>query len=700
MNCLVVQTNNVPTNIRINGAATTRFTVSNVTKPFSSIGGRVNISTSSDDQFFLMQGNFNSTSTDFDGYVLFGMTNGAAWINFTANSPLYNPGSSANRTSRLPPHILCINTSHAVAQDGSYFNFSNPAFRNASQRTILGHITNMANWTNSTSLPAAVHTTTFTVTSPTIKSEWIGNKDVNWFDCQNWSSLYVPDRYTNVEFKAASAVRDSRINESADFSNEYSDIAEVKNIILGNRILKLVDNRAARLDVYENLTIQNTGYLDMDDDFGFIPDGTINIRGNWINNVGTSNFEEGESLVVFEGGNNQSITTVGGEESFYDLTLNCGRDLTINNETIIKREFVFQSGNVFAATSNPLTFDVDAFYTGANATRHIRGSARQLSNKVENFIFPIGKSGVYRPLTIHTTSNTAITPFFAEYFFAGYGTYQPVVAPLVFVSQTEHWILNRESGSADAQITLSWGPESGVGSLGSLVVSHWTNANQWESRGNSLTTGNTTSGTIKSDDIITQFSPFTLGSIDNNNLLPVTWLSFDAKYDENQNNVLLQWATITEYNNQFFAVKRSENGIDFEEIGVTRGALTTSSTKSYQFWDFEPLTEKAYYRIKQIDTNGEYSYSNVRMIETQNDKRLGITNYENKTVLYANLDKATKAKIQIYDMSGNTVATFKLSLEEGKNQVLIPLNLSKAVYVYKIELENQTDFVSGKFLVK
>jgi hypothetical protein len=674
--------------LRKNGVATTDFTSSRI----GSFGGGVNISSTQADQMYLMQGNFSAGETNFDGYVLFGMTNGANWVAFSS--------VAGSRTSRLHPHILCINTSHPTGPRSSYFNTSTAAFRNADQRTILGHITNMANWTNgSSALPAAVHTTTFTVTSPTIKSQWIGNKNENWFDCQNWSSLYVPNKYTNVEF-TTTAVGSSQIDETASSSDEYLDIAEVKNIILGERTLKIYESRLARLDVYENLTIQNTGILDMDNDAGLINDGTINLKGNWINTVGTAAFEEGESIIVFQGGNNQSITTTG-SESFYDVTLNCGQNLTINNPTIIKREFIFQSGNVFAATANPLTFDIDAFHTGANVNRHIRGSSRKISIRAEDFLFPIGKNGIYRPLTAHIQSTVASTQFFAEYFYASYTDIQPVLTPLDHVSQIEHWILNRESGGANARLTLSWGVESIVGNLASLVVAHWTTANQWESRGNSLTTGNITAGTIKSSDIITQFSPFTLGTIDNTNLLPVTWLSFDAKYNKEQDNILLEWKTLSESQNQSFVIERSKNGVDFTEIGIKTGSLNTSSIKSYQFWDFELLYCKTYYRIKQVDTNGNFSYSNIKMIETLDDEKLGITNYQDKTILYSNLNQSTKAKVRIYDMNGHTVGMFEVFLKKGQNELLLPLiNISKAVYIYKIELENKADFVSGKFLVK
>lgn len=690
-------TGGIGENVRINGVGAG----TDITSTAGNASANPNISTSGADQIYIMQGTFDATGANFDGYVLFGMTNGAAWVNLTSNV-------STSRTSRLHPHILCINTSHSILQAGSYFDISTAAFRTADQRTILGHITNMANWTNLPTngdvLPAGVHTTTFNVTNPTIKSEWIGNKDTNWFDCQNWSSLYVPDRYTNVTFNG-NATGNARIDETASSSDDYLDIAEAKNLVLGNRTLQIYESRLARLDIYQNLTIQNTGVLDMDNDVGLNNDGTINLQGNWINTVGTAAFEEGESIVIFKGGNNQSITTTGGQESFYDVTLNCGQDLTINNETIIKREFIFQLGNVFAATANPLTFDITAFHTGATVNKHIRGASRKISNTVENFVFPIGKSGIYRPLTLHTQSGGSSTQFFAEYFYYPYSSIQPVLAPLDHVSQVEHWILNRESGTANAQLTLSWGAESIVGNLGSLVVAHWTTANQWESRGNALTTGNTTAGTVKSSDIITQFSPFTLGTIDNTNLLPVTWLSFDAKYNHEQKNVLLEWKTLSEHQNQSFAIERSKNGVDFTEIGFKKGNLDSRSIKSYQFWDFELLHCKTYYRIKQMDANGDFSYSNIKMIESklesENDKKLGITSHENKTIVYSNLNEATKARVRIYDMTGNTVGVFEVFLKEGQNELLLPFYAtSKTIYIYKIELENQADFVSGKFLIK
>ncbi|WP_338815031.1 T9SS type A sorting domain-containing protein [Bernardetia sp. Wsw4-3y2] len=709
---LPINISNPATNIRINNVTVPTTTLEGIRITGTESGG-VNVSTGGADQIFVTQGSFKGI--DFDGYILFGMTNGSNWI------PLANDVSTL-RTSRAHPNILCLNTRHTAIEDGSYYNIG--ALHAGSQREILSNIINMANWTDAVPIPVGVHTSTFTVTPNTIAQiEWIGGGSVttngdNWFLCTNWENFYVPNKRHDVIF-TTSATDGARINADADYSDEYSDLAEVKNIILEEQILYINDARSSKLSIYEDLTIRNNGFLDMEDEIAFVEDGTINIRGNWINQIGTSAFEEGESLIVFEGGATQSITTAGGIESFYDLTINCTNDLTINNEVQLETSsdglssqggrLTFVKGNIFSSAAfpntYPVTFTYDADYDGASAKRHIRGASRRLSRSIEDFTFPIGKNGVYRPLTIHTTNNAIETQFFAEYFFDNYADLQPVITPLDHVSQIEYWILNRETPEttpniADAQITLSWGIESEVGSLGSLVVAHWTDADQWESRGNSLTTGNITAGTVKSDDIITQFSPFTLGTINNLNLLPVTWLSFDAKYNQEQDNVLLEWATSVQYQNQSFTIERSENGIDFTEIGSEKGSLDTRSIKKYQFWDFEIIHSKVYYRIKQIDKNGKFTYSNTQTIDIEDNRKLGITNYQNKTILYANLNEATKAKIQIYDMNGNTIDIFEIALKEGRNEFIVPLKLSKAIYVYKIELENQSDFASGKFLVK
>ena len=78
--------------------------------------------------------------------------------------------------------------------------------------------------------------------------------------------------------------------------------------------------------------------------------------------------------------------------------------------------------------------------------------------------------------------------------------------------------------------------------------------------------------------------------------------------------VELLWATASETNNDYFTIERSGDGVAYEAIGEIKGAGNSSKELSYEFTDEKPLTGLNYYRIKQTDFDGKYSYSEVRSV--------------------------------------------------------------------------------------
>ena len=158
-------------------------------------------------------------------------------------------------------------------------------------------------------------------------------------------------------------------------------------------------------------------------------------------------------------------------------------------------------------------------------------------------------------------------------------------------------------------VTLSWNyPRSGqVDYLSELRVAHW-NGSIWQNYGNDATTGNTTSGTITVNNIST-FSPFTLASIHGTSPLPVELLSFTGKLNGTQ--VDLSWQTASEINNDYFTVERSADAINFEPIGRVDGKGNYNGKSDYAFTDFNPLEGTSYYRLKQTDFDGKFSYSDI-----------------------------------------------------------------------------------------
>jgi hypothetical protein len=103
---------------------------------------------------------------------------------------------------------------------------------------------------------------------------------------------------------------------------------------------------------------------------------------------------------------------------------------------------------------------------------------------------------------------------------------------------------------------------------------------------------------------------FTIGTADKTETpLPIKLISFEANV--NQNQVDLKWITSTEINNDFFTIERSADAINWDEVLTTTGSGNSNQILEYFEVDFEPLTDVSYYRLKQTDYNGDYSYSNI-----------------------------------------------------------------------------------------
>lgn len=97
-----------------------------------------------------------------------------------------------------------------------------------------------------------------------------------------------------------------------------------------------------------------------------------------------------------------------------------------------------------------------------------------------------------------------------------------------------------------------------------------------------------------------------------NGALPVTFSSFDTKLDGDQ--VVVSFSTSSESNNDFFEIQRSANGEDYSTIGNLAGTGNSNEERFYKFYDSGPLFGLNYYRIKQVDFDGKYAYSDIRSV--------------------------------------------------------------------------------------
>jgi hypothetical protein len=109
---------------------------------------------------------------------------------------------------------------------------------------------------------------------------------------------------------------------------------------------------------------------------------------------------------------------------------------------------------------------------------------------------------------------------------------------------------------------------------------------------------------------------YTLGyHFSSNVVLPVELSSFNAELNYNQVDVF--WTTFSETNNDYFSVEKSENGKDFYAIGQINGKGNSTQISNYLFTDEDVVEGISYYRLKQVDFNGRFTYSTIKSIENE-----------------------------------------------------------------------------------
>jgi len=139
---------------------------------------------------------------------------------------------------------------------------------------------------------------------------------------------------------------------------------------------------------------------------------------------------------------------------------------------------------------------------------------------------------------------------------------------------------------------------------------------------------------------------------------PVELVSFSGEL--NKNRALLNWTTATETNNSGFEILRyTQNDNEWNTIGFVPGFGTTTEPKSYSFIDENVTTGTYKYRLKQIDFDGSFTYSNEIEVEVDFTPKEFVLyqNYPNpfnpKTVISYQLPVNGNVTLKVYDILGN-----------------------------------------------
>jgi hypothetical protein len=183
-------------------------------------------------------------------------------------------------------------------------------------------------------------------------------------------------------------------------------------------------------------------------------------------------------------------------------------------------------------------------------------------------------------------------------------------------------------------------------------------------------------------------------------LVPVELTSFSSINEKN--DVILNWITATETNNQGFEVQRKTNG-EYDRIGFVEGHGTTTELQNYTFRDKDVNAGSYYYRLKQVDYDGTFEYSGEIAVEVSAPTDYFLSqNYPNPfnpstTISYA-LSEDGNVSLKLFDVLGNEVATLINENQQAGtfDYVFDASELSSGVYYYQLQAG---DFTATKKLI-
>jgi Zn-dependent metalloprotease len=171
--------------------------------------------------------------------------------------------------------------------------------------------------------------------------------------------------------------------------------------------------------------------------------------------------------------------------------------------------------------------------------------------------------------------------------------------------------------------------------------------------------------------------------------VPVELTSFTGS--SASGNVTLNWSTATETNNMIFEIERRKENSDFVLIGFVEGRGTTIEQQEYSYIDRDITTGKYFYRLKQIDFDGTFEYSNEVEIEAAPSSFSLEQNYPNPfnpaTTIKFNLPAKEFVTLKIYDLLGDEVAEL-LNEEKPAGSHSIEFDASgmaSGTYFYKLQ---------------
>lgn len=453
----------------------------------------------------------------------------------------------------------------------------------------------------------------------------------------------------------------------------------------------------------------------------------VYMEGDWTNNAGNTGFDSDNGAVVMLGAN-QSING-SSSTTFNDLTLQGTGVKTQNVATSVggvsTTNGVLSVGNVIYdlnshiltitnSAAGGITYGTGYILSETNAAVNPSILRWNMGTSTGAHIIPFGVAGTQIPLTFNKTTagasdidiSTRATAASNNLPWAGASN----VGAVSFFncpnnattgnacaanSVMDRWWDITPSSAVTANITLSYlGTENTLNApynTGNIGIQWW-DGSGWaldNSASGSAVAVTAGVGNVTANGL-SQFCPFVISSV--SVPLPVEMVDMDVKCLGDGN--LISWTTASENNSNYFIIEKSNDANEFTNIGRVNAAGESKVKLSYSFVDRTENTTLTYYRIKEVDVNG--NVKKYKILSTQHCaiklSNIEIANtVDGKVFVTFNSEAKTEYTLGVYNLLGSLIKEEKISATEGLNKIRLDTQgIQSSVYLLKVSGNNLT----------
>ena len=449
-----------------------------------------------------------------------------------------------------------------------------------------------------------------------------------------------------------------------------------------------------------------------------IPAGmTLNIAGD-LTNTGTMTANNA-STVVFKGSADQTISNA---QEFGNVSFDqqaAGHIITATNGITVNNEATFTQG---VLKGNATFAETASVHQPANLTYNsfVDGTVTRATSAAGEFTFPTGSGSVLGTVTASLLASSSTDVTF--YHTSGTGYDMPEVGlcsdnnpHLDHVSGHEYWKVNTSTALASSTLKLSSANQEDHFSTGATtyegehIYGVILQGGCWKTISNTPSEVNGDHNTITISGVnipavatrAAEPQPMSIGSTERSTLLPIELTSFTATCDGRSS--LVEWATASERNNDYFSLERSDDAINFTEIARIAGAGNSIEPLSYSYTDYGVRGGDNYYRLVQVDYDGSRTASEIivaNCVEASGDPE--VLAYPNPfsgdlTVELENFGDRP-ASIEVYDVLGRLLYVEQADAPQNSYQTVLHLSdVPSSTYTVRV---STSDFVINRKVVK